>query len=144
MIKQNLPIICNTPVRTALIYVSNSRLFSNNFIIKFYLFVILCLVLPSPNVGLTIQMSVDQMSVGGAQTMSQNTKQKQSRSPWICGHQNVKATARDNIGYNTKDTYPVPGYWLKSLTPPRFETGPPGRKAGILPTTPQWRTYTKI
>ena len=37
----------------------------------------------------------------------------------------------------TKDTHPVPGYVLKFLTQPGMEPGPPGWKAGTLPTTPR-------
>ena len=35
----------------------------------------------------------------------------------------------------TKDTHVIPGYELKFLTPPGIEPGPPGWKAGTLPTT---------
>ena len=37
----------------------------------------------------------------------------------------------------TKDTHPIPGQILKFLTPPGFEPGPPGWKAGTLPATPR-------
>ena len=38
----------------------------------------------------------------------------------------------------SKDTHPIPGQKLKFRTPPEIEPGPPGWKAGTLPTTP-WR-----
>ena len=56
----------------------------------------------------------------------------------MCGQHNVRASAEDNTGQNTKDTHPIPGQKLKFLTPPGIEPGPPGLKAGTLPTTP-WR-----
>ena len=37
----------------------------------------------------------------------------------------------------TKDIHPIPGQKLKFLTPPGIEPGPPGWKAGTLPTTPR-------
>ena len=39
----------------------------------------------------------------------------------------------------TKDTHPIPGQKLKFLTPAETEPGPPGFKAGTLPTTPRRR-----
>ena len=39
----------------------------------------------------------------------------------------------------TKDTHAIPGQKLKFLTPPGIEPGPPGWKAGTLPTTPRRR-----
>ena len=55
----------------------------------------------------------------------------------MCGQHNVRTSAEDNTGQNTKDTHPIPGQKLKFLTPPRIEPGPSGWKAGILPTTPR-------
>ena len=52
---------------------------------------------------------------------------------------NVRASAEDNTGQNTKDTHPIPGQKLKFLTPSGIEPGPPGWKAGTLPTTPRPR-----
>ena len=44
----------------------------------------------------------------------------------------------------TMDTHPIPGQKLKFLTPPRIEPGPPGCKAGTLPTTPRrWMLHNK-
>ena len=40
----------------------------------------------------------------------------------------------------TNNTHPVPGQKLKFLTPPEIEPGPPGWKAGTLPTTSRRRT----
>ena len=39
----------------------------------------------------------------------------------------------------TKDTHPMLGQKLKFLIPPGIEPGPPGWKAGTLPTTPRRR-----
>ena len=39
----------------------------------------------------------------------------------------------------TKDTHPIPGLKFKFLTPPGIEPGPPGWKAGTVPTTPRRR-----
>ena len=39
----------------------------------------------------------------------------------------------------TKGTHPIPGYELKFLIPPGIEPGPPGWKAGTVPTTPRRR-----
>ena len=47
-----------------------------------------------------------------------------------------------HTGKKTKDTHPVSGKKLKSLTPPGLEPRPPGRKAEILPTEPKRRTIT--
>ena len=51
----------------------------------------------------------------------------------MCGQHNVRATARDNTGQNTKDTQTVPGYKLKFLALPGIEPSPPSWNA-ILPT----------
>ena len=59
--------------------------------------------------------------------------------PEICGKQNVRATARDYTGQNTKDTHSVPRYKLKFVTPTAIEAGPPRWKAVILQTTPHPR-----
>ena len=55
----------------------------------------------------------------------------------MCGQHNIRASTEDNTGQNTKDTHPIPGQELKFLTPPGIEPGPPGWKAGTLPTTPR-------
>ena len=57
----------------------------------------------------------------------------------MCGEHNFRTTAGDNTGQNTKDTHSVPGQKLKFLTTPGIEPGPPGWKAGTLPTTPRRR-----
>ena len=57
----------------------------------------------------------------------------------MCGQYNVRATAVDNIGQNTKDTHPVPEQKLKFLNPWGIEPGPTGWKAGLLPTTQEPR-----
>ena len=57
----------------------------------------------------------------------------------MCGQHNVRASAEDSTGQNTKDTHTIPGQKLKFLTPPGIEPDPPGRKAGTLPTTPRRR-----
>ena len=44
----------------------------------------------------------------------------------------------------TKDTHPIPGKKLKFLIPPGIEPGPPGWKAGTLPTPPRWRSIINI
>ena len=52
--------------------------------------------------GLAIQMPVGQMPVVGARTFDRNTRRIYNGGPpWICGQQNVRATARHNIGQNT-------------------------------------------
>ena len=76
------------------------------------------------------------------ETMDQNTRQvNKGEPPWICGQQNVRTTARDNTGQNTQNTEKytdaVPEQNLKCLTPPGIKPGPPGWKAGTLPTTPR-------
>ena len=48
----------------------------------------------------------------------------------MCGQHNVRASAEENTGQNTKDTHPIPGQKLKFLTPPGIEPGPQGWKAG--------------
>ena len=52
---------------------------------------------------------------------------------------NVRASVGDHTGQNTKGTHPIPGQKLKLLTSPGIEPGPPGWKAGTLPTTPRRR-----
>ena len=50
----------------------------------------------------------------------------------MCGPHNVRASAGDNIGQNTRDTHPIPGQKLKFLT---FPTGNRNRAAA-----PGWKT----
>ena len=57
----------------------------------------------------------------------------------MCGQHNVRASAEDNTGQNTKDTHPIPGQKLKFLNPPEIEPGPPGWKAGTVQITPRRR-----
>ena len=57
----------------------------------------------------------------------------------ISGQKNVRGTSRDNTGLNIRDIHPVPGKKLKFLTPLEIESGPPGWKAGTLPTKPRRR-----
>ena len=61
----------------------------------------------------------------------------------MCGQHNIRASAGDSTGQNTKDTHPIPGEELKFLTPPGIEPGPPGWKAGTLPTTPRRRIKSR-
>ena len=61
----------------------------------------------------------------------------------MCGHHNVRATAEDNTGQNTdKGHTPSPRIGIKIPDPAGggIEPGPPGWKAGTLPTTPRRRT----
>ena len=44
----------------------------------------------------------------------------------MCGQHNVRASAEDNTGQNTKHTLSILGQKLKFLTPPGVEPGPPG------------------
>ena len=44
----------------------------------------------------------------------------------MCGQHNVRASAGDSTGQNTKDTHPIRGQELKFLTPPGIEPGPQG------------------
>ena len=46
----------------------------------------------------------------------------------MCGQHNVRASAGNNTGQNTKDTHPIPGQKLKFLTPRESN---PGRRAGL-------------
>ena len=55
----------------------------------------------------------------------------------MCGQQNVRASAEDNTGQNSKDTHPIRGQTLKFLTPP-------GWKAGTLPITPRRRIILNL
>ena len=59
---------------------------------------------------------------------------------------NVSVSAENNTGQNTDKghTHPIPGKKLKFLTPPGIEPGPPGWKAGTLPTTPRRRIHGKL
>ena len=43
----------------------------------------------------------------------------------MCGQHNMRASAGDNTGQNTKGTHPIPGQKLKFLTPQGIELGPP-------------------
>ena len=67
--------------------------------------------------------------------------------PEICDQQNIRVTAGDNTGQNSR---PIPGQNLKFLTPSGTEPRPSGCKYGALLTTPQRRTlltevqYNKI
>ena len=55
----------------------------------------------------------------------------------MCGQLNVRASAEDNTGQNTdKGHTPNPRTEIKIPDPPGNEPGPPGWKAGTLPTTP--------
>ena len=55
-------------------------------------------------------MSVGQMPVGEQQSLDQNTRQiHKGGPPWMCGQHNVRASAEDNTGQNTKDTHQIPG-----------------------------------
>ena len=62
----------------------------------------------------------------------------------MCGLHNVRTSAEDNTGQNTKNTHPITGQKLKFLTPPGIEPGLPGWKAGTLPTTPRRRIIIEI
>ena len=54
----------------------------------------------------------------------------------MCGQHNVRASAGDTQDRTqTNDTHPIPGQKLKYLTKPGIEPGPPGWRAGTLPTT---------
>ena len=92
-------------------------------------------------------MPVGQMPVGEQQSLEQNTGQIQKGGPpWICGQHNVRASAEVNTGQNTDKghTHPIPGQKLKFLTPPGIKPGPPGWKAGTLPTTSRRRYQTNF
>ena len=56
---------------------------------------------------------------------------------------NVRAAKRDDSGKNTKDTHRITRQKLRFLTPSGLEPGPSGRKAGILPITPQRQVMNK-
>ena len=70
-----------------------------------------------------------------------------------CGQQNIRGSARDSTGQNTKNTHhrtknkvhtPSPDRGLKSLNPPGIEPGSPCWKAGILPITQKRWTFFEI
>ena len=85
--------------------------------------------LPSPNVGLTIQMSVGQMPVGEQQIIDRNIRQiHRGRPPWMCGHYNVRATAGDKTGENTKDIHPILESIIKFLASSGIELS---RRSGL-------------
>ena len=76
-----------------------------------------------------------QLPVGEQQPLDQNTRQiDKGGPPWMCGQHNARASAEDNIRQNTKYTLPIPGQKLKFFTSQGIEPGPPGLKAGTLPT----------
>ena len=101
----------------------------------------LSLLFTLPNVGPTppgfsTQMPVDQIRVWEATDCGpvHYTETHDGPPPSTCGQHNIRVTAIDKTGQNTKDTHPVQGWKLKFLAAPRIETGPPGCKAGTLPT----------
>ena len=58
----------------------------------------------------------------------------------MCGQHNVRESVGDNTAQNTDKVHtPNPRTYgkLKFLSPPGIEPGPPGWKAGTLPTTPR-------
>ena len=103
--------------------------------------------LPSPNLGLTPPGTYKPNARGS------DACRRRSSSLWTTtldrytrgggslnvGQHNVRASAEDNTGQNTKDAHPIPEQKFKFLTPPGIEPGPPGWKAGRLPTTPRRR-----
>ena len=55
----------------------------------------------------------------------------------MCGQHNVRVSAEDNTGPNTKDTHPIPGQKLKFLNSPEIEPGPPSRVGRQEPYRPR-------
>ena len=49
----------------------------------------------------------------------------------MCSKENVRATAGDNTGQNTKDTHPVPGQEVKLLTPRELYPGRRVERQGL-------------
>ena len=91
------------------------------------------------SLGLTTEILVCQMPLGGQHTVDQTTGQiHKSGPPRMCGQHNIRATAGDNTGQNTKDT--TSPRIEKILTSPGIEPGPPGWKAGTPPTMLRRRT----
>ena len=58
----------------------------------------------------------------------------------MCGQHYVRAFDGDSTGQNTdKGHTPNPRIGIKTSDPQGIESGPPGWKAGTLPTTPRRR-----
>ena len=73
-------------------------------------------------------MPVGQMPVGEQQSLDQNTRQiHKGGPPWMYGHHNVRASAEDNTGQNTKDIHPKPRTEIKIPDPAGNRT----RAAGL-------------
>ena len=68
------------------------------------------------------------MPVKGALTLNQSARPvHKDGAPWICGQQNVKASARDNTGQDTdKGQTPSPRIGIKILEPTENRTRAPG------------------
>ena len=104
------------------------------------------LYLPSPSVGLT-PPGIYKPNVRGSDACrgsnrlwSRTLDKHNSGPPSMCARHKIRATAEiTQDRTQTKDTCTIPGEKLKFLTPPGIELGPPGWKAGTLPSTPRLR-----
>ena len=108
--------------------------------------------LPSPNLGLTPPGNYKPNARGSdacrgsnslwTRTLDRYTRAGLPESVVSAMSGPPPKTTQDRI--RTKNTHPIPRQKLKFLTPPGIEPGPPGWKAGTLPTTPRRRMITKI
>ena len=104
--------------------------------------------LPSPNLGLTPPGTYNPNARGKDACRGSKrlwTITLEGGPPWMCGQQNVIASAGDSTGQNTGKGYtPNPRIGIKIPDPPGIEPGPPGWKVGTLPTTPRDRFYYSL
>ena len=80
--------------------------------------------------GLTTQMPVGQMPVGGATVSGPRQRHKGGRT-WMCGQYNVRASAEDNTGQNTdKGHAPNPRREIKIPDPAKNRIRNAGLEGG--------------
>ena len=107
-----------------------------------YFLLLLLFTLPNlgltPTLGLTTQMPVSQMPVGGTVFGPEHQTYTRAGLP-ECVVNTMSGPPPETIQDRTqrKDTHPISRQKLKFLTPPGIEPGPTGWKAGTLPTTPR-------
>ena len=114
---------------------------SYSIIFLYYIFslknVLLRLFTPPP--GLTTQMPLSQTPVGEQHLWTTTLDRYTSAGLPECVASTMSGpppeTTQDRT--LTKDTHAISRHKLKLLTPPGIEPGPPGRKAGNVPTTPR-------
>ena len=124
------------------------NLFSFSF--SFFFFFFFFAYLPSPNLGFTPPGIYKPNAPGsdacrGSNSIWTRTLDRYTRAglpECVVSTMSGPPAKTTQDRTQTKDTHPIPGQKLKCMTPPGIESGPPGWKAGTLPTTPRQRIIT--